>query len=508
MSALFKQSLVWFRRDLRCFDHAALHAALTQSERVFCVFIFDKTILQSLPKQDRRVRFIHQSITELAEALGNLSNLSKPGGHLIVRYGYAEDEIVRLAKELQVQAVFINRDYEPSAIARDAEVERQLSKLDCTLHNTKDHVIFEQHEVLTLAETPFSVFTPYKNAWLKKLRSEDDDFYSQPYPIEKHAHRLANHLDAHHSTPAPSFIPTFIPTLSEMGFEMDLKKGSEPSLSTGMSGGALLLEDFLPRIGQYDKARDFPALNGVSNLSTHLRFGTVSIRHLVRIALEKIRASEESTGAQTWLSELIWRDFYFMILYHHPHVVDHAFKRNYEEIQWESGAQAQTSFEAWCEGRTGYPLVDAAMHQLNQTGSMHNRLRMVTACFLVKDLGIDWRWGERYFARHLNDFDLAANTGGWQWAASTGCDAQPYFRIFNPVTQSEKFDSEGHFIRRYLPQLAKLDNRQIHAPWKLSAEALRKCNVCLGENYPHPIVDHDVARKRTLERFGIVKKLA
>jgi deoxyribodipyrimidine photo-lyase len=211
-------------------------------------------------------------------------------------------------------------------------------------------------------------------------------------------------------------------------------------------------------------------------------------------------------GAQVWLSELIWRDFYFMILHHHPRVVTHAFKPAYDAIPWESGDSAQLQFDAWCQGRTGYPLVDAAMLQLNQTGYMHNRLRMVTACFLIKDLGIDWRWGERYFAAQLNDFDLSANNGGWQWAASSGCDAQPYFRIFNPITQSEKFDAEGKFIRRYLPQLGRLDNKQIHAPWKLSPSILKQAGITLGDNYPAPIIEHDVARSQTLTRYAIVKK--
>ncbi len=211
-------------------------------------------------------------------------------------------------------------------------------------------------------------------------------------------------------------------------------------------------------------------------------------------------------GISTWLSELIWRDFYFMILHHNPQVASGPFKKEYERIAWEEGDDARALFAAWCEGRTGYPLVDAAMAQINQTGYMHNRLRMVTACFLIKDLGIDWRWGERYFAERLNDYDLSANNGGWQWASSSGCDAQPYFRIFNPITQSEKFDAEGKFIRRYLPQLAKLNAKQIHAPWLQPAAVLEAAGVRLGKNYPEPVVQHDEARKRTLERYAVVKK--
>ncbi|MGZ3252909.1 MAG: cryptochrome/photolyase family protein, partial [Burkholderiaceae bacterium] len=232
---------------------------------------------------------------------------------------------------------------------------------------------------------------------------------------------------------------------------------------------------------------------------------TVSIRSLVRRALDMMRSGEGASGAAVWLNELIWRDFYFMILHHHPRVETDAFKPAYDRIEWETDATAQENFQAWCDGRTGYPLVDAAMLQLNQTGYMHNRLRMVTACFLVKDLGIDWRWGERYFAEKLNDFDLSANNGGWQWAASSGCDAQPYFRIFNPVTQSERFDQNGKFIRRYLPQLNGLSDKDIHAPWSAKQSELQAAKITLGENYPMPIVDHAAARVATLARYAVVK---
>jgi deoxyribodipyrimidine photo-lyase len=236
----------------------------------------------------------------------------------------------------------------------------------------------------------------------------------------------------------------------------------------------------------------------------HLRFGTVSIRQLVRIALQ--RQATGSAGAAVWLSELVWRDFYFAILANFPHVAHQSFKPEYDAIEWEQGPHADALFAAWCEGRTGYPLVDAAMAQINQSGYMHNRLRMVAGSFLVKDLGIDWRRGERYFAGQLNDFDLSANNGGWQWVASSGCDAQPYFRIFNPVSQSEKFDPQGKFIRRYLPQLAGLSDKAIHAPWLAKPLELQMAGVVLGQNYPHPIVQHDEARAKTLARYAVVKK--
>jgi deoxyribodipyrimidine photo-lyase len=267
-----------------------------------------------------------------------------------------------------------------------------------------------------------------------------------------------------------------------------------------------LFEDFFDRMDRYDEARNFPAVKGPSYLGVHLRFGTVSIRELAGVGYQRMLAG--SKGAEVWLSELIWREFYHQILHHHPHVVKSAFKREYDAIAWEHGKLAKQHFAAWCEGRTGYPLVDAAMAQINQTGYMHNRLRMVVASFLVKDLGIDWRWGEQYFATKLNDFDLAANNGGWQWASSSGCDAQPYFRIFNPISQSEKFDAEGKFIRRYVPALAELNNKDIHAPWLAKPIALQAAGVEIGKNYPEPIVDHAQARAETLARYAVVKKAA
>ena len=492
----YDKALVWFRRDLRNFDNAALHHVVKSSKTVYCAFIFDKDILDPLLKNgrhDRRVAFIHASLIELD------AQLKRAGGGLIVRHHRAVSAIPALAEELSVEAVFINEDYEPSAIARDEQVARTLKKSGRVLHAFKDQVIFAKDEVLTLAGKAFSVFTPYKNAWLKKLALPQGDLdLDQLAP-----------LDCKPARGQLAFPPDEpgLPSLQRMRFEdCDLASVNIP---TGMQGGRRLLEDFMPRISRYGTARDFPAVKGPSYLSVHLRFGTVSIRSLARKAAETMQSGEGregGNGAAVWLSELIWRDFYFMILYHNPHVTERAFKPEYDRIVWENGKAADAAFAAWCEGRTGYPLVDAAMLQLNQTGYMHNRLRMVTACFLIKDLGIDWRRGEAYFARQLNDFDLSANNGGWQWASSSGCDAQPYFRIFNPVTQSEKFDPEGKFIKRYLPQLAKLDRKHIHAPWLAPEMTLSMAGVALGKNYPHPLVAHDEARKKTLERYAVVKK--
>ena len=493
MTQTVDRSLVWFRRDLRADDHAALHHALRLARQVWCVFVFDRDILDPLGAQgivaDRRVDFIHASVVELdAElaALGRSHGVAAVG--LLVRHGRASEVVPQLAGELGVQLVSANHDDEPAALARDALVRTRLAAAGIDLRTFKDHVLAERREVLTAAGGPFSVFTPYKNAWLRWLQ-----------PEQLQAHEVAQHAAA--LAPLSASQALTMPSLATLGF-IPSKLG-ELRLPTGSSGAQALLDDFLQRIGAYADTRDLPAVKGPSYLSTHLRFGTVSIRQLARLAWARSQAG--SRGAQVWLSELVWRDFYHQILFHHPRVVDHAFKPECDAIAWEQGAQADADFAAWCDGRTGYPLVDAAMQQINQTGYMHNRLRMVVASFLVKDLGLDWRRGEAYFARHLIDFDLAANNGGWQWAASTGCDAQPWFRIFNPVTQSQRFDPQGKFIRRYLPQLTGLADNMIHAPWLARPADLASAGLVLGRDYPAPIVDHDLARKRTLARFAAVR---
>jgi deoxyribodipyrimidine photo-lyase len=434
------------------------------------VFVFDTDILNQLANRaDRRVEFIWHSLADLRSALREL------GSDLHILHGSAQQLIPRFALQIGAQAVFCNHDEEPQAHQRDAIVATQLGDAGIAFHDYKDHVIFERNEIRTGSGTPYRVFTPYKNTWLQKV----DDFYLRAYPTEKYFSHLAK------------FDADELPSLEALGFnETNL---SQLAMPCGMSGAATMFEDFRQRMAHYHESRDFPAVKGVSYLSTHLRFGTISIRTLVRLAY-----FSAGQGAQTWLSELIWRDFYHTLLHHTPRVVDHAFKPQFEHLAYTNNA---TWFEAWKNGQTGYPLVDAGMRQLDQTGFMHNRLRMVTASFLVKDLQIDWRWGEQYFAEHLNDFDLAANNGGWQWAASTGCDAQPWFRIFNPVTQSEKFDASGKFIRRYLPELASCPDKFIHAPWTLPASEQRAQNLVIGENYPAPIVDHAVARNKTLAMF-------
>ncbi len=466
-----KKVLVWFRRDLRDFDHAALYKALKSSTEVYCAFIFDTEILDELEnKQDRRVEFIWESIRELKTALQN------KGGDLIVKHGIARELIPALALQLNIHEVFANRDYEPSAVARDAEVAKKLAQNNIEFHTFKDQVIFEKDEVVSLTAKPYSVFTPYKNAHLKKL----DNFYLMPYPVDRYIHNLAK------------VAPSELISLESTGFART--NLAEMRLPTGMSGGKQLFEDFENRINRYKDARDFPAVKGVSYCSVHLRFGTVSIRHLARTAW-----NIAGSGAETWLNELIWRDFYVQILHHNPQLaVGKAFKADFENLLFPNDGKL---FKAWCDGKTGYPLVDAAMRQINQTGFMHNRLRMVAASFLVKDLLIDWRWGERYFAKNLIDFDLSANNGGWQWAASTGCDAQPWFRIFNPITQSEKFDVTGKFIRKYVTELRQCSDKEIHAPWLIPQDRQQSIGVVIGKDYPAPIVNHAAQRVLALDLY-------
>ena len=465
-------ALVWFRRDLRDYDNAALHAALDTHRAVHCVFVFDTEILDALgSKTDQRVTFIWESVRELKAAL------EARGGGLHVLHGRASETIPSLARSLGVGAVYANRDYEPQAIARDVAVAKVLHGAGIDYRARKDQVIFEVDEVRTRTGGVYSVFTPYKKAWLAKLTPT----HCAALDVARLDHRLA-------PTPARP-----MPALPTLGFER-----TEPPLQAGMSGGSLLWQAFRKRLADYAAQRDVPALDGTSRLSVHLRFGTVSVRELVRHACKR-----DDPGAQTWLSELVWREFYFAILTARPDVADHAFRREFDALQWEDD---EAGFRAWCEGRTGYPLVDAAMRELNATGAMHNRLRMVTASFLVKDLGIDWRRGERYFADKLLDYDPAANNGGWQWSASTGCDAQPWFRIFNPVTQSRRFDPRGTYIRRWIPELGGVADADIHAPWEISPPGQQTAGCVIGRDYPAPLVIHEQARQRTLARYKAVNK--
>lgn len=450
-------SLVWFRRDLRLDDHAALHYALTAGGAVHCAFVFDTDILDGLAERaDRRVAFIHARVTKLK------AGLERRGGGLHVLHGSARTVIPALAERLCVTAVHAGRDYEPFARRRDEAVADALAGQGQRLELHKDQVVFDTDEILTTAARPYHVFTPYQRAWLARL----DTGHLAGYPVEPHLDRLA---------PGPD---GGMPSLADLGFR---------PIELDPTPADALWRAFQARIDDYRATRDYPALDATSRLSVHLRFGTLSIRALARFAFE--RGGE---GALTWLSELIWREFYQMLLWHYPDTVEHAFQAKFEALEWPN---PPGHFEAWREARTGYPLVDAAMRQLAETGWLHNRLRMIAASFLVKDLHCDWRLGERWFAAKLLDYDQAANVGGWQWCASTGTDAQPWFRLFNPVSQSERFDPGGAFIRRWLPELAAVPDRFIHAPWRMPPEDHQPLD------YPPPIVDHGQARAVTLAMF-------
>jgi deoxyribodipyrimidine photo-lyase len=457
-------ALCWLRRDLRLNDNAALEQATRHHQRVVCVFVFDQQILAPLPRRDRRVEFIWHAVRELKQRLQAM------GSDLLVLQGQASEQICSLARQLSADCIIAAEDYEPAARQRDQQVAEQLATQGQRLILVKDQVIFAKDDILTKSGTPYSVFTPYKRAWLARLTP------SSWIACQSQTGSLAK-------LPA-----TPLPPLAEIGF--DSSDLMQLDLPVGEAGGQQLLQEFTARLDLYQQQRDFPELDSTSRLSPHLRFGTISIRAAVALAAERGGA-----GADCWLSELVWREFYQQLLWHYPRIAGESFKLHYRDLPYDN---RQDWFDAWSQGQTGYPLIDAAMRQLNQTGWMHNRLRMICASFLVKDLLIDWRWGEQYFAQQLLDFDLAANNGGWQWAASTGCDAQPYFRIFNPITQSERFDAEGKFIRRYLPELAGFGKRDIHAPWLARTLPL---GFHRGQDYPEPIVDHAVQRERALKLF-------
>ena len=426
-----KVNLFWFRRDLRIHDNAGLYHALKGKFPVVPVFIFDKIILDKLEnKKDKRVEFIRDVIIEIQNAL------SKENTSLEVYYGTPQEIFKKLIKEYDVQVVYTNHDYEPYAIERDSIIKKLLAEKNIDFKTYKDQVIFDKDEVLKDDGKPYTVYTPYCRKWKDTLT----DFYLTSYPVEKYFKNFFNQS------------PQRIPSLKSMGFEETDKDfpSKEPC-------------DEL--IKHYNKTRDLPALNGTSRLGIHLRFGTISIREAV------VRAIELNG---TFLNELIWREFYMSILWHFPRVGHHkAFKPEYDNIKWRNNEE---EFGKWCKGETGVPIVDAGMRQLNETGFMHNRVRMIVGSFLCKSLLIDWRWGEAYFAEKLLDFDLAANNGGWQWVSGSGCDAVPYFRIFNPELQTKKFDKDLKYISKWVPDFQEF-------------------------NYPKPIVDHKEARERCLKTY-------
>lgn len=423
-------NLFWFRRDLRMDDNAGLYHALKLRQPLVPVFIFDRNILDELDdKDDKRVSFIYESLKHMQD------ELVEWGSSLDVRYGFPEEVFNALLKDYQIGKVFTNGDYEPYATERDRKIETFLRKKNITFHSYKDQVIFEKEEVVKDDGTPYTVFTPYARKWKATLTN----FYLKQYPCKKYY----EHFYKQAALP--------FPILSEMSFNFTNTKF--PSANPAAE-----------KMKTYDKTRDFPGIAGTTRLSVHLRFGTISIRKLAK------RAGELN---ETFLNELIWREFYQCILWHFPQIVTHSFKPEYDNIKWRNN---EKEFKAWCAGNTGYPIVDAGMRELNETGFMHNRVRMITASFLTKHLLIDWRWGEAYFGKKLLDYDLAANNGGWQWSAGTGCDAAPYFRVFNPYLQTKKFDPELTYIRKWVPEFEEL-------------------------TYPQPIVEHEFARKRCLEAY-------
>ncbi|PWB23276.1 cryptochrome/photolyase family protein [Flavobacterium sp. HTF] len=427
-----KVTFFWFRRDLRLDDNFGLFNALQSDFPVIPLFIFDEDILENLPKNDARVSFIHDSLQEINKQLLEINS------SLLIKKGKTPEVWKSLLTEFDIQGVFFNKDYEPFAIKRDLAVSSLLQENDIEVSSFKDHVIFEEKEIVKSDGLPYTVYTPYKNKWLEKyhLSGQAAEYDTKPLLINFNK----NHFE--------------FPELSEIGFDRSSIKVIPHNLS---------------QISNYKEIRDFPAIDGTSYLSPHLRFGTVSIRKLVNWADRK---------NQTFLSELIWREFFIQILFNFPKVVNHNFKSNYDGIQWRNNEE---DFERWRLGTTGYPMVDAGMRQLNETGYMHNRVRMVVASFLCKHLLINWQWGEAYFAEKLLDFELASNVGNWQWAAGTGCDAAPYFRVFNPEIQQKKFDEKGVYIRKWIPEFD------------------------LG--YNEPMVDHAFARDRAIATYkaGILK---
>jgi deoxyribodipyrimidine photo-lyase len=475
-------AIVWLRRDLRLGDNVALERAATESKRVVCAFVLDPGILRGDEMGAPIVQFFFDALAELR------ATLRERGSDLALLEGDFAAELGALAKRVGAQGIFFNVDYEPAALARDAEVRAALEKRGLAVASFTDHVYFAADENLKADGAPYTVFTPFKRRWLERLERE-------PRPPARSHEALARRLAKAEVIGTTRDVPT--PESYGHASSPHFPKGGEKRAH------ALLDAFTASHIAAYADARNFPELPGTSHLSPHLRAGTIGIRTCVQAALDA-RAharGERLTGIETWLSELIWRDFYMQILANFPHVAHDPFVAAAKKLQYRN---AEAEWKAWCQGRTGYPIVDAAMIQLNTYGWMHNRLRMIVASFLTKHLLIDYRKGERYFAQHLADYDLAANNGGWQWASSTGTDAAPYFRVFNPTLQSKKFDPDGTFIRAMIPALAKLPSPAIHEPWTLSPLESEALGFRVGRDYPEPIVDHAMARKRALDAYAPV----
>jgi deoxyribodipyrimidine photo-lyase len=462
----------WIRRDLRLADNQALTAAVARSETVWPVFILDQRLLDSPYASSQRTAFLFAGLRSLDQDLRQL------GSRLLIRKGGPVETLSALVSESGTATIFAEEDISPYARRRDAQVQDALP-----LQLTGGLTVHPPDSVLKKDGRPYTVYTPFSKVW-KAL--------PQPIPSEL--------LPKPMSLNTPDFVPSLpIPDEPHPTSQMPFKPGEEVAPRR--------LENFaacgLSSIYRYEERRNRPDIDGTSSLSPHIRFGMLSLRQAVVVASQAIaRVSDKHgrEGAETWLNELIWREFYLTILYHFPYVRQRSFRPQYDAVDWDNDPQA---FEAWCQGRTGYPIVDAAMRQLAQSGWIHNRVRMIAASFLVKDLLIDWRWGERWFMQHLIDGDPASNNGGWQWAAGTGTDAAPYFRIFNPTLQSKKFDPHGRYIRTWLPELIDVPDTYIHEPWRMPTELQLRANCRIGRDYQRPIVDHTSARKRTLAAYKL-----
>jgi len=454
------RSIHWFRSDLRIRDNRALEAA-SRDEELIPLFVLDDRLLEGSP---RRARFLLGCLTRLDDGL------RERGQRLVVRRGDPTKIVPQLCREQKVDRLHFNRDYGPFATERDTEVQRAAEKHGVSVHSHKDRVVFESGELQTQSGAPYRVYTPFQRAWWQR-------FENQP---EEPGTRCAL------ADPVKGIEPGALPSPEEMGLDDDTEIPTP-----GEAAARRRLKSFLERdVADYTERRDLPADDATSRLSPYLRLGVVSVRLCIDEAQQAATEDRKlEGGARKWIDELIWRDFYHSILHTHPFVRESNFRSEYDGLQWNDDDEG---FAAWCEGRTGFPFVDAGMRQLAATGWMHNRARMVVASFLTKDLGIDWRRGERFFMERLVDGDPASNNGGWQWSASTGTDAQPYFRIFNPVSQGERFDPEGEYVRRWVPELAGLSGKRAQRPWDSPIEAPK---------YPAPILRHDEARKKTLARF-------
>ena len=465
------ESIVWFRRDLRCYDHHALSLALKESQEVLPLFIFDPKILKTLDKEDKRISFIIESLNELSQ------EFQKKGSDILIKYGSPEEVWSQLLKEEDFQKVYFNEDYEPYAQKRDQKIRKLLEDSKIETQVLKDHVIFSPSEVLKSDQTPYRVFTPYKRAWLKQFQHTNSTLPSFPCPL-KNLRQWKNKDSINN----PKI------WYKKLGFE-----SQSLILAGGTKNAKARLKRFLPLMDKYHETRDFPYLKGTSFLSVDLRMGTISIRHLVNEIMKR-----KGQGVDVFLSEIIWREFYQMILGQFPFVQKSSFKPQYDKIEWTKNPQW---LQAWKSGQTGIPIIDSAMRCLNETGLMPNRLRMVCANYFCKILLLDWKKGEAYFAKKLLDFDLAANNGGWQWSSSSGADAAPYFRIFNPYTQSEKFDPKGEFIKKWCPELSHLDNKAIHRPHLIAEDTLNDQGIQLGIDYPFPIVSYENQRVLALSHY-------